>query len=136
MKKQVLVYAMLFGAGLVSGYFLHSFPANSKPKSDLQTRIDAALSGVLVKHNLDRYGTRPRPVSARTDGFVRTVRRVTIPKGLNILELHHDLRRDLEGSGVKVIATERSENASVTIHIKSEGIIVQSVVFLIREEKN
>ncbi len=135
MKKRILLYLVLFVAGLALGHLLRPDPTSMKPDVDVQTQIETALTAVLVKHNLDKNVSRPRRVAARDDGFVRSFRRVTIPVGFSTLELNHDLRRALEGSGVTVVATEKSENKSVTMHIKSAGVIVQSVVFVVREEK-
>lgn len=125
---------MLFAAGGVLGYLLRPAPAAS-PDVDVQKRIETVLTTVLAKHGLDRNVSRPRRVTPRDDGFVRTVRRVTMPNGFSTLELNHDLRRELDASGATVVATEKSEDKSVTMHIKSRGVIVQSVVFVVREEK-
>jgi hypothetical protein len=107
--------------------------------SELADRKEQAAADpdirATVQHLLAQYGIDPRSVSARkhsvgTGGFARIERRVSVAPEFNTLNFHLDLSRAMAEHHATVAASEKSEDGSVAMHIKKDGVIVESIVFL------
>ncbi|MBX2990306.1 MAG: hypothetical protein KF749_03950 [Bacteroidetes bacterium] len=97
---------------------------------DLQTAVRQSLAG----HNIDLKSVRIRRVGSNNGTFSRTEMRVAVPSTFSTLNFNYDLSRAVVPFGATVVATERSEDKSVTMHIKKDGVIHQSIVFTIKQE--
>lgn len=92
--------------------------------------IEAVLDRALSAHGIDPRVVKTRRVAAGNRGMVRIERRVAVSPSFNPLALQHDLRLVLQPLGASVVATERSLDNSVAMHIKKDGMIIESLVLV------
>ncbi|MER3524319.1 MAG: hypothetical protein C4326_09695 [Ignavibacteria bacterium] len=92
--------------------------------------IEAVVDRALRAHRIEPRAVKTRRVTVGNQGMVRVERRVAVSTSFNPLALQHDLSSALEPLGASVIATERSIDKSVAMHIKKDGMIIESLAFV------
>ena len=128
--------------GRVVLFFLGSFllVGCSEPKipvektSEILPQAEAIVQRLLTQHGVDLKKLKTRKVASGDKSFVRIEQRVAVPPEFNTLNFNHELSERLADIGASVVATEKSEDKTVTMHIKNNGVIVQSLVFILRKE--
>ncbi len=106
-------------------------PRQTKDTSESTTSEAADIERVVQRlFTQYRIGTvRTRSIVTGGRGFRRIERRVSVPEEFNTLSFNHDLTRALAEHGATVIATEKLEDNSVGMHIKKDGVIIETIVF-------
>ena len=102
--------------------------------SGIASSIETAIQKLLTRYQIDGKSIKSRKVASNNGAFVRIERQIFITPEFNAFNFNHDLNQAVSEFGATAIATEKSEDKSVTMHIKKDGVIVQSIVFLVRKE--
>jgi hypothetical protein len=93
--------------------------------------VNAVVDTVLARHGIGRDQVRSWQVQTPDRKFLRIERRVTVPPEFISVQFNHDLNEALNGTGARVVATERTRENTVTTHIKSGSTIIESVTFVV-----
>ncbi len=96
----------------------------------IEPEMETVIDNLLVRYNVNTKTMRSRKVTGPDKKSVRLERRVFVTPEFNTLNFNHDLTEKLRESGMSVVATEKSEDRSVTMHIKKNDVIVESLVFM------
>jgi len=94
--------------------------------------IGQALDTLFVRYGIDRKAVSTWQVHAADRRFSRTEQRVFVSPEFVSLQFNHDLSELIAPSGLRVAATERAKENSVTMHIVHEELTVWSVTFLVK----
>ncbi|HXG01094.1 MAG TPA: hypothetical protein VNL69_09910 [Bacteroidota bacterium] len=89
--------------------------------------------GAVVRRMFGQYRIDPQDVRTRkvkVGAVTRLERRVTVPVEFNTLNFNRDLSRALAEIGTTVTASEKAYDNSVTMHIRKDGVIVESIIFV------
>lgn len=98
------------------------------------SRIESTVEKLFAQYGIDGKSIKTRKVASGDGTFSRVERRVAVAPVFNTLSFNHDLNIAIVETGATVIATEKTEDKSVTMHIKQDGIILQSIVFTLKKE--
>jgi hypothetical protein len=123
----VLLILLVF-ALLIAGREFERPPQAEEQSDSVRPNIEMAAEKLLTRYHVEVKASSPR--KARNSTSYRTERRVSVPTEFNALNFNHDLNQAVAGFGATVIASENSQNKTVTMHIKKDGVIVHSVVFV------
>lgn len=99
----------------------------SEGTEDLQPILDSLFH---------RYGIEHRQVKTwRVRGpggeLTRVQDRITVPNEFVSVSFNHDLNLELTHIGARAVATERTKENTVTMHIKMDRRIVRSISFVL-----
>lgn len=94
--------------------------------AELNTVIDT----VLARHGIPRSAVRTWRVKGKDGSPVRVERRVAVPPEFVSVNFTHDLSRAAEEFGARAVATERTKERTVTVHIRKDGIVLQSIALV------
>lgn len=94
--------------------------------------VNAVLDSLFARYHIERKAVKTWHVQTPDKKFIRVERRVIVPPDFISLRFNHDLSRELERFGARAVATERTKENAVTMHIKRDGIIIQSITFLVK----
>ncbi len=115
-------------------FFVSNHAANPAETSIAVTSsVEVAIQNLLRRHQIDDKSVRTRKVQSGDGKFVRIERRVTVVPEFNALGFNHELNKAVASLGANAIATEKSEDRTVTVHVKKNGVIVESIVFVTRQ---
>lgn len=124
-------------AVLATVLFLLHPPAPETPeerarevRSDLGS-VNAVVDTLLTRHGIGKEQVRSWQVKTPDRKFIRTERRVLVPPDFISVKFNHALNLALEGTGARVVATERTKEHTATIHIKSGTTIIESITFVV-----
>ena len=106
---------------------------------EVQARPLLAQVNSVIDTLFDRYQIDPKWVktwNVFTPGkkFIREERRVYVPPRFISLDFNHDLSRTLADYGVQVVATERTKESTVSMHILNDGMIIESISFVVKRD--
>ncbi len=106
--------------------------AGAADRRNVQQQVATAIDTLLGSHGIDpreaRVWTAPGP--GKTSG--RVEERVIVPPSFVSLDFNHRLNLALAPLGAHVVATERTRENTVTMHIVSNGKTIRSLI-LVRE---
>lgn len=111
-----------------------SFCESQEREVPSATDLYLVVQKVLKDHDIDIKSVRKREIRSTDGTFIRFEQKVTVAPVFNFLQLNHDLSRAIADLGATAIATERSEDKTVAIHIKRDGVVVQSIIFVLKKE--
>lgn len=136
-NKRVLIFAIwiVVASALV---FVFGLPHTGKKAPQHRTadpNIQAVVHQLLRQYRVDPKTMATRTHSAGNGNVVRIERRVKVAPDFNTLNFHVDLSRALAEHDATVTASEKSEDGSVAMHIKKDGMIVETLVFLPRTSR-
>lgn len=94
-----------------------------------EEEIERVVQRLFTQYRIGAASVRTRRLVMAGGGFSRIERRATVPTEFNTLSFNHDLSRALAKHGATVIATEKLEDKSVGMHIKKDGVIIETIVF-------
>lgn len=94
--------------------------------------INTVLDTLFARYGIESKAVKTWPVQTPDKKFIRVERRVFVPPDFISLRFNHDLNREVERFGARAVATERTKENTVTMHIKKDGIIIQSITFLVK----
>lgn len=104
-------------------------------KGDLRS-VNAVVDTVLARHGIGKPQVRSWQVQTPDRKFIRIERRVTVHPEFVAVQFNHDLNEELSGTGTRVVATERTKENTVTMHIKQGPTIIESITFVVSRERD
>lgn len=102
----------------------------------LLQQVNEVVDTLLDRFQVDRKWVTSWNVFARDKGFIRQERRVYVPSKFVSLDFNHDLARELAPYGVRVIASERTREMSVSMHMIHERMVIESITFVLKRDLN
>ncbi len=131
-------------AGLLAVLALVLFLLNgSGPSPDLRAivykgnikDITVIVDTVLARHGIDKSSVKTWQVKGPDKKFLRVERRVEVPPEFISLNFNQELSERLSGIGLHLVATERTKENTVTMHVKKDDTILQSITFVVRQKQ-
>jgi hypothetical protein len=113
---------VLMPEGVVSGM-------RSAISSAQEAGIQTAVDSMFVRYSIDRSKVRSWRVSTVDRRMARQEQRVPVSREFPSLVFNYELKRMMENVGASVVATERSTDNSVTMHIVCNRLTVRSITF-------
>jgi hypothetical protein len=89
--------------------------------------IARTVEKVLAERREETAGSRVWKVRFPGTTFTRTEQRVTVPREFDTIEFNHALGKRLAPLGANVMATERTKESTVTMHVVAAGATVYSL---------
>lgn len=111
-----------------SGISVGRAAISSSQEAGIQTVVDT----MFARYNIDRSKVRSWRVSTVGKRMARQEERVPVSREFLSLAFNYELKRMLENVGASVVATERSTDNSVTMHIVCNRLTVRSLVFTLQ----
>ena len=105
--------------------------AHARP---LLAEVNTIVDTLLNRYRIEDKWIKSWSVFTPDKKFVRQERRVYVPPRFIALDFNHDLSSSLVHLGVRVIATERTRESSVSMHIINKGMIVESIGFVLKRD--
>ena len=102
----------------------------------LLQQVNEVVDTLLDRFQVDRKWVTSWNVFTRDKRFIRQERRVYVPSKFVSLDFNHDLARGLSPYGVRVIASERTREMSVSMHMIHEGMVIESITFVLKRDLN
>ena len=96
--------------------------------------IAAAVDTVLRRYGIPPGSVKTWRVSTVDKRFSRVERRINVPPEFISLNFNLDLNRELDRYDARVIATERTKESAVTIHIVLDGKTIESITFITKRD--
>ena len=96
--------------------------------------INTTVDPLLNRYEIENRWVRSWNVLTRDRRFIRSERRVYVPPRFISLDFNHDLSRELARFDARVIATERTKESTVSMHIVVDGMIVESIMFVLKRD--
>jgi len=124
-----LVLALL-GAGALR----NSPPRREASLHDVQRGITATLDTLLVRYGIEPSTVRTWRLPVPGTGRFRVEQRVLVPPSFISLNFNHDFNAALLPLGAHVVATERTREDLVTMHVVLYGRTWRSVAFEVDHE--
>ena len=90
--------------------------------------IDREVDSVLVHFNIEKEWSRKRQINIPNTDFFRTERHVLIPPGVQTVQMNQVFNTMAHRYNGRAIASENTREKTVTIHIETEGYIVQTII--------
>ncbi len=94
---------------------------------------------LVIDTLLDRYQIEPKWVTSwgvysRDRRFIRQERRAYVPPRFISVDFNHDLGRELAKYDVRVVGTERTKEMAVSMHMIHDGMVVESITFVLKRD--
>ncbi|MFN0159469.1 MAG: hypothetical protein ACKVRP_15515 [Bacteroidota bacterium] len=96
--------------------------------------INTAVDTLLARHGIGRERVKTWQVQTPDKKFIRVERRVYVPPEFVSVKFNHDLNRMMRDFGALAVATERTKENTVTMHIKKDERIIESITFVVKNE--
>lgn len=135
-KVLLLAFVGVLTASVSVGILLYESSKQEVSPPAAAPDLQTAVRQSLLKHGIDLKSVRTRQVKSSEGTFSRAELRVTVPATFSTLSFNYDLSREVALLGATVVATEKSEDKSVTMHVRKDGVIHQSIIFTIKKETN
>lgn len=97
--------------------------------------ITVIVDTVLAQYGIEGSSVKTRQVRGPDKKFLRVERRVEVPPEFISVNFNQELSERLSGVGLRLVATERTKENSVTMHIKKDDTILQSITFVVRQKQ-
>lgn len=101
-------------------------------RNDVLPKIEVAIEKTLTLFGIDQKTVATKRIKSGDGNFVRIERRIAVSSEFKVLEFNRVLSQRVGKFDATVIATEKLEDKSVAMHIKKDGVIVESVIFRIK----
>ena len=102
----------------------------------VQKEIDAVIDTLLARYRIEKEWVKSWQVQIPEKGFRRSERRVFVPPDFISLSFNLDLNRMLADCGARAIASERTKESIVTMHVVKEGTVLETLSFVVSNELN
>lgn len=96
--------------------------------------VNAAVDTLLDRDRIDEKWVKSWSVFTPTRKFIREERRIYVPPRFISVDFNHDLADMLSKYGVRVVATERTRESTVSMHVINDGMIIESISFVLKRE--
>lgn len=126
--KILTIYLLAAVATVLAGLtFTGAVVRRSAPGAGEIARI---VEQLLTEHRGEIAGGRIWKVHAPGSAVSRTEHRVLVPPEFDSIDFNHALAQRLAPAGAKIVATERSKEATVTMHVVVGGATVYSLTLV------
>lgn len=96
--------------------------------------ITVVVDTILARYGIDRSAVKTRQVKSPDKKFLRVERRVEVPPEFVSVNFNRDLSEKLDAMGLRLVATERTKENTVTMHVKKDDTILQSITFMVKRQ--
>jgi hypothetical protein len=100
----------------------------------LSKPIANAIDTLLHRYQIKNRWVKSWNVLTPDRRLIRSERRVYVPPRFISLDFNHDLSRELARFGARVVATERTKESTVSMHVVVDGMIVESIIFVLKRD--
>jgi hypothetical protein len=97
-------------------------------------QVNKVIDTLLERHQVDIKWVKSWSVFAPGKKFIRVERRVYVPPRFISLDFNHDLGRELARFDLRVVATERTKESTVSMHIINNGMVIESITFVLNRD--
>ena len=125
---------VLFMASRVSEKIEKKSAAKELLARPLLSQVNVEIDALLDRYRIDRKWSKSWSVLTPDKRFIREERRVYVPPQFISLDFNHDLSLQLSKHDVRVVASERTKESTVTMHIISDGMIIETLVFVLKRD--
>ena len=94
--------------------------------------INSVVDTLLARFQIDRRSVKSWYVQTPDKRNIRLERRVIVPPDFVSMKFNLDLNRMVSAYGARAVATERTKESTVTMHIIRAKMIVQSIAFVMQ----
>lgn len=105
-------------------------PAAAIAAGTEQAAFQEAIDTLLIRHGVAPRSVRTWRVLSIDKQPIRLEQRVAVPREFRSLVFNAELTELLGPLGAHVVATERTREQSVTMHIVHQGMTVRSIAFV------
>ena len=105
-------------------------------KDELVDGINNAVDSLFTQYEIDRRAVKSWYVQTPDKRNIRLERRVVVPPDFVSMNFNLDLNRMVSSYGARAMATERTKESTVMVHIIRDNMIVQSITFLMQPASN
>jgi hypothetical protein len=119
---------LLTAAGVIGGGAPR--PVNAAARHAAESGIAAVLDSLFPSFGIDPRTVRSWKATAAGGPTGRIESRIQVAPGFRSLEFNHALAGRIAPFGAGVVATERSKENTVTMHIVREGTTIRSLSFV------
>jgi hypothetical protein len=119
---------LLTGAGLITRGRV--FSETSAGRRSAETGIAAAIDSLCPLYAIDARLIRSWKATAAGEPTGRIEEKIPVGPGFRSLEFNHALAARIAPFGAGVVATERSKENSVTMHVVRGGMTIRSLWFV------
>jgi len=136
LRLRLLVASGLAAVALVltvAGLFGSTGSRQAEPESarrGAEAGIAAAIDSLCPVYGIDAGRIRSWKATAAGSPTGRIESRIPVPAGFRSLEFNHALASRIAPLGAGVVATERSKENSVTMHVVRGGVTIRSLSFV------
>jgi hypothetical protein len=109
-------------------------PSTNAGSGLIVEKVHTMVDSLLARHQIRNEWVKTWQVRTPGKKFIRSKRRVFVPPKFVSLNFNLDLNRSLSQYGVHAVATERTKESTVTIHIMMGGHIVESISFVMKPD--
>jgi hypothetical protein len=120
-----LIIVLAIVAAVLTGLRMTGMGAETSAVSPEE--IGRTVEKALAERRAETAGSRVWKVRFTGTTFTRTEQRVTVPREFDTIEFNHSLGTRLAPLGAHVVATERTKEATVTIHVVAGGATLYSL---------
>ena len=105
-------------------------------KDETNAAFNDAVDSLFTRYQVDRSAVKSWYVQTPDKKNIRLERRVTVPADFLSMNFNLDLNRMVSAYGARAMATERTKESTVMVHIIKDKMIVQSITFLMQPASN
>jgi hypothetical protein len=125
---------VLFMANRVNEKIENKSALKTAQSYPLRNLVDTAIDTLLTRYQIENRWVKSWNVLTPDRKFIRSERRVYVPPRFISLDFNHDLSRELAKYDARVIATERTKESTVSMHVVVDGMIVETIVFVLKRD--
>ncbi len=112
----------------------------SGPKHETVVRysnadLEEVLDKLFAQYDIDSRSIKRRSVKSPDKTLLRNEKTVEVPSSFISVNFNRDLSEAMQLRGLTVVATEKTRENKVTMHIKNDDVIVQSITFVPQQTK-
>ena len=105
-------------------------------KDETNAAFNDAVDSLFTRYQVDRRAVKSWYVQTPDKKNIRLERRVMVPADFLSMNFNLDLNRMVSAYGARAMATERTKESTVMVHIIKDKMIVQSITFLMQPASN
>jgi hypothetical protein len=133
-RIRLIAVGILIVIGLLLAAAIGLRDVGTSPSGDqINFHLDTAVKTVLVQFGIDEQSVRNRSITSASGSFVRMEKRILVKPDFPTLGFNRALREAVAERGASVVASEKSDDKSVTLHVKTNGAIVLSIVLIAKK---
>ncbi len=97
--------------------------------------LEEVLDTLFVQHGIDIRSIKRRSVKGPDKTLLRSEKTIAVASSFISVNFNRDLSEAMQLRGLTVVATEKTRESKVTMHIKDDDMIVQSITFVQQQAK-